>query len=516
MTAMLPAGWVPASLGDICAKKVTQEPPGVEPVPYIDISSIDRATKRIGPTKVVTAGDAPTRARQWVSTGDVLVSMTRPNLNAVAQVGPDLDGAVASTGFDVLRPLEVDPGWVFYRVRTNEFVADVCEDLQGVVYPAIRPHDVRRHSLPLPPIGEQHRIVEAIESYLTRLDDAVATLERVQRNLKRYRASVLKAAVEGRLVPTEAELARAEGRDYEPASVLLERILAERRRRWEEAELAKMKAKGKAPTDDRWKGKYEEPIPVNTSALPELPEGWSWASMSALTAWGPQNGLYVPRSQYGNGTAILRIDDYQVDWSRSVGELQCIEISAGDTHTYGLRPGDIVINRVNSPSHLGKSLAVQERHLPAVFESNMMRFGLSEAVLPSYIQRYLSSVEGKARLIANAKWAVNQASINQQDVGATPVPLPPEREQHRIVSEVDRLFSSAEVAAALSEISEGRCARLRQSILKWAFEGRLVDQDPTDEPADVLLDRIRAEREAAPGRRARFPRRGPPRRGARG
>ena len=81
------------------------------------------------------------------------------------------------------------------------------------------------------------------------------------RNLKRYRASVLKAAVEGRLVPTEAELARAEGRDYEPASVLLERILAERRRRWEEAELAKMKAKGKTPKGDRWRAKYKEPIP---------------------------------------------------------------------------------------------------------------------------------------------------------------------------------------------------------------------------------------------------------------
>lgn len=87
--------------------------------------------------------------------------------------------------------------------------------------------------VPVAPRSEQARIVEAIESYFTRLDDAVTTLERVHRNLKRYRASVLKAAVEGRLVPTEADLARTEGRDYEPASVLLDRILAERRRRWE-------------------------------------------------------------------------------------------------------------------------------------------------------------------------------------------------------------------------------------------------------------------------------------------
>src|SRR6185369_13511064 len=128
--------------------------------------------------------------------------------------------------------------WVFNRVRSQAFVTDVCEGVQGVVYPAIRPADVRQHELPIPPAPEQERVVEAVDSYLTRLDDAVASLERVQAKLKAYRASVLKAAVEGRLVPTEASLARAEKRNYEPADVLLARMLMERRRRWEEAELA--------------------------------------------------------------------------------------------------------------------------------------------------------------------------------------------------------------------------------------------------------------------------------------
>ncbi len=88
----------------------------------------------------------------------------------------------------------------------------------------------------LPPLDEQQRIVGTIHSYFTRLNHVNATLERVQRNLKRYRASILKAAVEGRLVPTDTELARTEGRDFEPASVLLKRILADRRRRREEDE----------------------------------------------------------------------------------------------------------------------------------------------------------------------------------------------------------------------------------------------------------------------------------------
>ena len=117
--------------------------------------------------------------------------------------------------------------------------------------------------LALPPFQEQHRIVAAVEAQFTRLDAAVAALKRAQANLRRYKASVLKAACEGRLVPTEAELARAEGRDYEPADVLLQRILSERRERWEKEKPGK---------------RYMEPAPPETADLPELPEGWVWAT----------------------------------------------------------------------------------------------------------------------------------------------------------------------------------------------------------------------------------------------
>ena len=153
-------------------------------------------------------------------------------------------------------------------------------------------------SLPAPiaPLPEQHRIVEAIESYFTRLNDAVATLERVQRNLKRYRASVLKAAVEGRLVPTEAELAGAEGRDYEPASVLLERILAERRRRWQQA---------------RGRGKYQDPAILDTTDLPQLPDGWCWASLEALTSAVRVicYGILMPKEHIPDGVPYVKVRD---------------------------------------------------------------------------------------------------------------------------------------------------------------------------------------------------------------
>src|SRR5690242_20416425 len=151
----LPRGWTKAKLGEFTLERVEQREPGTSAVPYIDIGSIDRDLKRVGPTEKVTCANAPTRARQWVESGDVLVSLTRPNLNAVALVPRELDGAVASTGLDVLRPKGVLAEWVFNRVRSQAFVLDVCKGVQGVVYPAIRPADVRRHDLPIPPLQEQ-------------------------------------------------------------------------------------------------------------------------------------------------------------------------------------------------------------------------------------------------------------------------------------------------------------------------------------------------------------------------
>jgi type I restriction enzyme, S subunit len=131
------------------------------------------------------------------------------------------------------------------------------------------------YEVTIPPAPEQERIIEALDSYLSRLDAAVASLDSAQAKLKVYRASVLKAAVEGRLVPTEAELARREGRSYEAAQVLLERILQERRRRWEDAELAKMTVHGKTPKDDRWKANYDEPTRPSCTASGQTTTGAS-------------------------------------------------------------------------------------------------------------------------------------------------------------------------------------------------------------------------------------------------
>jgi type I restriction enzyme S subunit len=132
----------------------------------------------------------------------------------------------------------------------------------------------------------------------------------------------------------------------------------------------------------------------------------------------------------------------------------------------------------------------------------MMRLGLSEQVIPQYIETYLRSFYGRSCLTSNAKWAVNQASINQSDVARTVVPLPPLAEQQRIVAEVERRLSGVAVLEASLAANLARAGRLRQAILRRAFAGQLVAQDPADESAAVLLGRIRA---GVTGRQGRLP-----------
>lgn len=477
VNGILPEGWESTTLEDSCFIIQGQSPPSATynanrvGLPFLQGKAEFGATYPL-PTKWCSA---PSKIAE---PDDVLISIRAP-------VGPTNLCAVQSCigrGLAAVRPQGNMPAkYILYAMRATE--EDLRANSTGTTFEAIRGNDLRSHSFPLAPLAEQRRIVAEIEKQFARLDASVAALKRVQANLKRYRAGVLKAACEGQLVPTEAELARAEGRDYEPADQLLDRILAKRRAWWD--------------SQENRRGKYKEPITPDTSDLPGLQEGWAWATVEQLIVGSPQNGIYKPKSQYGDGVPILRIEDYQDFHLRDREQLQRLKITSEEKSTYSLAASQLIINRVNSPTHLGKTLLVPDHLPPAVFESNMMKIIPSKCMKSSFLAHYLRSPVGRTRLISRAKWAVNQASINQSDVCMTPVALPPLAEQHRIVAEVERCLSVIQQAEAAVEVNLSRADRLRQSILKQAFSGKLVTQDPNDEPASVLLERIRAERAEA-------------------
>ncbi|MBA2257336.1 MAG: restriction endonuclease subunit S, partial [Acidobacteria bacterium] len=229
--APLPSGWARTTLGEVTVEAISQDGPQSSPTfTYIDISSIDNCTKRIADPKTLPTTKAPSRARQNLRAGDVVVSMTRPNLNAVALLPDALDNVVGSSGLHVLRPTNVESSWLLTAVQTHDFIRAMSQVVQGALYPAVRPKDIRGWSLLLPPIREQQRIADALDELLSDLDAGVAALQRAKAKLALYRASILKAAVTGALT---AEW-REKHPHTEPASELLARILVERRRNWEE------------------------------------------------------------------------------------------------------------------------------------------------------------------------------------------------------------------------------------------------------------------------------------------
>ena len=184
-----------STLDELTVLKVEQTGPVVaDEFVYVDISSVDNKTKRIVDPKRLPVTEAPSRARQRLRAGDVLVSMTRPNLNAVAIVPPELDGAIGSTGFHVLRAKDdVDPRWLFNAVQSRDFIETMEDFVQGALYPAVRPKDIRGYELHVPPLGEQRRVLDDIEKQFSRLDEAVANLQRVKANLKRYERATIQS-----------------------------------------------------------------------------------------------------------------------------------------------------------------------------------------------------------------------------------------------------------------------------------------------------------------------------------
>lgn len=157
---------------------------------------------------------------------------------------------------------------------------------------------------------------------------------------------------------------------------------------------------------------------------------WPRVPLAELISEGPQNGIYKPSTEYGSGTLILRIDGFYDGLVTDVTTLKRVRLTADELSSYSLRDNDIVINRVNSREYLGKSALIPRLPEPVVFESNMMRFSLNtKRVDPVFLVRFLQTSSVRAHILKSAKDAINQSSINQQDVKSIPVLLPPLAQQ---------------------------------------------------------------------------------------
>ncbi len=480
----LPAGWVVSTMGEVAAVVGGGTPKTADPdnfdggeIPWItpaDLSGYADKYITRGSRNITEQGLKGSGAR-LLPTNTVLFSSRAP----IGYVAIASQPVTTNQGFkSFVLPESIAPSFVYYYLKSAK---EIIEGLGGgTTFKEISGAAATKIPLVLPPLPEQRRIVAEIETQFTRLDASVAALRRAQANLKRYRASVLKDACEGRLVPTEAELARSEGREYEPAYVLLERILAERRAHWE--------------SQEKRRGKYREPSAPDTSALPQLPKGWVWASLEQLVS-GIRNG-YSKRPVGDVGTAILRISAVR-PMAVNLQDIRWVD-SKENLTDFLIHPRDLLFTRYNgNPGLVGVCGVVPDGTKGVLHPDKLIRATLvQQETMPAFVQVVANIGISRDFLSQRVRTTAGQSGISGTDLKAMPIPLPPLAEQRRIVAEVERRLSVVQQAEATVEASLARAERLRQSILKQAFSGKLVPQDPDDEPASVLLERIKAEREA--------------------
>lgn len=339
----------------------------------------------------------------------------------------------------------------------------------------------------LPPAGEQIRIVAKLEELLSDLDAGVAALNAAQKKLTQYRQSLLKAAVEGALT---AEW-RAQHTPLEAGAQLLERILTERRARWEAKQLVKFAEQDKAPPKD-WQKKYSEPVQPDTTDLPELPEGWVWASVEQLGH--VQLGRQRSPGKVGkaNPTPYIRAANI-TEGGIDLSDVLEMEFSETERQTFALKVGDILLTEASgSPEHVGRPAIWSRVEGLYCFQNTVLRF--SPEGIGSEYAFYSFLAMQKLGVFSKLSGGVGINHLSAGKFSKLPVPLPPTNEQLALVEILKDRFSRCDDQQVFNERAVKQSNAQRHNILRAAFAGQLVPQDPNDEPASVLLARIRAER----------------------
>ncbi len=417
------------------------------------------------------------------------------------RVRPSLTNGIGfgSTEFFVLRPKAgLDAHYLFHFILRSNFRREAARNMTGAVGLRRVPKAwFEQQTIPLPEPKEQRRIVAEIEKQFTRLEAGVAALQRVQANLKRYRAAVLKAACEGKLVPTEAELAAKNAKKnsdpgsassvakhpgYETGAELLTRILAERRKNWEQTPAGgsrpttgRADAVGRVPSRGvRGRGKYKEPAAPDTANLPHLPEGWTWARLEQLGF--PVGGLTKnpKRAKLEKQLPYLRVANVYANELR-IDEIESIGVEDSELDKLLLRAGDLLIVEGNgSKDQIGR-LAIWDGSIDlCVHQNHVIKVRPVILAIGKWILNWLLSPGGRdfVEVVASSTSGLYTLSVGK--VGDLPIALPPLAEQTRIVAEVERRLSVVEELESVVTANLQRASRLRQSILQKAFSGELV------------------------------------------
>jgi type I restriction enzyme S subunit len=426
----------------------------------------------------------------FLERGDVLIARMPDPLGRACIFPGDTKTAVTVVDVCVVRGENehFDQKWLMHFINAPKFRERINKLQSGSTRKRISRGNLSTLELPIPPRAEQTRIVEKLEALLFDLDAGVAELKSAQKKLTQYRQSLLKTAVEGTLTAQW----RMQNTPTETGAQLLQRILIERRARWEAKQLEKFKEQGKTPPKD-WKKKYPEPVQPDIKDLPELPEGWVWASLDQLSPDDLANGRSVPTAD--SGAKVLRLTAVR-NGNIDLSEWKYGAWSDNEAKPFSVVDGDFLVVRGNgSLSLVGRAGLVKGAQEQIAYPDTLIRVRtLNSVLIPDWLTLVWDSKRTRTHLESRARTSAGIYKISQPDIVSVIVPVPPLSEQKRALEEFETCGKETTAMMEALKVTFTQSTTQRQNILRAAFSGQLVPQDPTDEPASKLLERIRAER----------------------
>ncbi|MER8615009.1 restriction endonuclease subunit S [Mesorhizobium sp. M1216] len=422
--------------------------------------------------------------------GDVIFAKITPCMEngKVAPVSglPSQFGA-GSTEFHVLRPKSIDQRYLWYWLVSRRFRQQAQRHMSGSAGQLRVPVDYLRRSLmPVPPLLEQRHIVTRIDELFAEIEEGEAALADARKGLEKFRRALLKGAVTGALT----EDWRAANPVGETGHDLLARIKSDRA--------------AHDPANRRGR-RAAEARPLDAPALPAIPKGWVWANVDQAKSGDQRNGISIPGSPTPPGTKALRLDALTVH-GLDLKAVRYIPLPDERIADYRVNNSDLLISRANgSAEFVGRAVYVSQIGETVVFPDTIIRYPLGpDRQFGRWLEMAWNSALGRSQIHRLAKTTAGILKISQQDISQVALPIPPPSEVAEILRRISDALSTHEDTLTILDAEAADAMRLKQSILKAAFQGRLVPQDPNDEPAVAMLARLKSTHSIAePARRRR-------------